>query len=98
VKETRARILAGAIDVDTLRTSATGEIKAQIVERDGEILMEKTCPIHGTVVDVLSNNPSFWRGSSGSFPAAISPPKRPRSTITARRRSSTGADRSSPWI
>ena len=68
VKETRARILAGAIDVDTLRTSATGEIKAQIVERDGEILMEKTCPIHGTVVDVLSNNPEFLARIERLFP------------------------------
>src|SRR5215831_8658350 len=44
VREARARILSGAADVDILRTSQVGEIKAQILERDGRIIVEKTCP------------------------------------------------------
>src|SRR5262245_44424862 len=47
VKEARARILSGADDVEILRSSKVGEIKASIVERDGKILIEKTCPTHG---------------------------------------------------
>ena len=48
VREARARILAGEQAIDTLIHENVGEIPATIVERDGHIVIEKTCPKHGT--------------------------------------------------
>ncbi len=45
-----------------------GEIKAHILERDGRIIMEKTCPTHGTVSDVLSISPDFLARIERLFP------------------------------
>src|ERR1044072_4626091 len=36
-----------------------GEIKAQIVEENGQVLMRKTCPTHGEFVDVLATDANF---------------------------------------
>src|SRR6185436_12526607 len=44
VRETRSKILSGEIDVDALVNEHVGEIKAHIIERDGKVLIEKTCP------------------------------------------------------
>jgi uncharacterized radical SAM superfamily Fe-S cluster-containing enzyme len=68
VREARARILSGADDVDILRTSVAGEIKAQILERDGRIVIEKTCPSHGTFTDTLAINPAFLARIEQRFP------------------------------
>jgi uncharacterized radical SAM superfamily Fe-S cluster-containing enzyme len=68
VKAARARILGGAADVEILRTSQVGEIKATILERNGNIEIEKACPLHGTFVDVLANNPAFQKRIEGLFP------------------------------
>ncbi len=68
VKEARARILSGLDDVEILRTSQVGEIKATILERDGKILIEKTCPVHGTFTDTLAVDPAFQRRIEGLFP------------------------------
>src|SRR5438094_6559982 len=59
VREARARILAGHVDLNDIATSHIGEIKAHIIERDGRIVMEKTCPQHGTFTDVSAINPKF---------------------------------------
>jgi hypothetical protein len=59
VKETRQRILAGDTSVDTLLKQQPGEIKAHILERDGRIIIEKTCAVHGTFTDTLAINPAF---------------------------------------
>jgi len=68
VREARARILAGEQAVDTLVHEKVGEIKAHIVERDGRVVIEKTCPTHGTFVDTLAINPSFLRRLESLFP------------------------------
>jgi hypothetical protein len=68
VREARARILGGDDDVDVLRTSRVGEIKAQILERDGRIVIEKTCPMHGTFTDTLAINPAFLSRIEQRFP------------------------------
>jgi len=68
VREARARILSGADDADILRTSVAGEIKAQILERDGRIVIEKTCPSHGTFTDTLAINPAFLARIEQRFP------------------------------
>ena len=45
-----------------------GEIKAHILERDGKVIIEKTCPQHGTFTDVLAINPEFLKRIEGLFP------------------------------
>jgi 7,8-dihydro-6-hydroxymethylpterin dimethyltransferase len=68
VRETRARILSGDVDLHLLATEHVGEIKAQILERDGKVIIEKTCPQHGTFTDVLSINPAFLARIERLFP------------------------------
>src|SRR3954453_16116301 len=53
VPEARKAILDGKLPVDILRNEKVGEIKAQIIERDGKILMVKDCPIHGHFEDLM---------------------------------------------
>ncbi|HEX2568444.1 MAG TPA: radical SAM protein [Polyangia bacterium] len=59
VKETRDGIIDGKIPLETLIEGKPGEIKARIVEKDGEIRMEKDCPIHGHFSDVMAIDPAF---------------------------------------
>jgi uncharacterized radical SAM superfamily Fe-S cluster-containing enzyme len=68
VPEIRKQILDGRLPVDILRTEKAGEIKARIVERDGRILMEKECPIHGRFEDVMSIDPVFYAHIEKVFP------------------------------
>src|ERR1700752_4318811 len=46
VIEARERILNGEQDYRTLMNEKVGEIKATIVERDGQVWMVKECPQH----------------------------------------------------
>ena len=57
VKEARAKILSGEMALEELKSGGPGEIKADIVERDGEIWMIKTCPDHGRFEDILAIDP-----------------------------------------
>jgi hypothetical protein len=68
VREARTRILSGEQAVESLVNEHVGEIKAQIVERDGKVIVEKTCPRHGTFVDTLAINPAFLRRIESLFP------------------------------
>lgn len=68
VRETRASILSGAVPIQALVNEKAGEIKAQILERDGRIVIEKTCPTHGPFVDTLSINPAFLNRLESLFP------------------------------
>jgi uncharacterized radical SAM superfamily Fe-S cluster-containing enzyme len=68
VRETRARILSGEQSVETLVDEHVGEIRADIVERDGRIIIEKTCRVHGTFTDTLAINPAFLERLEGLFP------------------------------
>jgi hypothetical protein len=68
VRETRARVLSGEQSVQSLIDGTHGEIRAEILERDGRIIVEKTCPTHGTFVDTLAVNPAFLRRLEGLFP------------------------------
>ena len=45
-----------------------GEIKAQIIERDGQILMVKDCEIHGHFEDVMAMDPKFLEHVERVFP------------------------------
>jgi uncharacterized radical SAM superfamily Fe-S cluster-containing enzyme len=68
VRETRARILSGEQAIDSLINEHVGEIKAQIVERDGRVIIEKTCPVHGTFTDTLAVDPAFLARLESLFP------------------------------
>ncbi len=68
VKEARAAILGGEVDWTTLIDDKPGEIPATILERDGKIVMEKTCPVHGTFEDVIAIDPAFLRRIEELFP------------------------------
>jgi hypothetical protein len=68
VRETRQRILAGDVDPAALVNERVGEIKAHILEKGGKVVIEKTCPQHGTFSDVLSINPEFLERIERLFP------------------------------
>jgi len=68
VRETRARILSGQQPIQSLAHETNGEIKADILERDGKIVIEKTCLRHGTFVDTLAINPAFLTRLETLFP------------------------------
>ena len=68
VRETRARILSGEQSIESLVNQHVGEIPASILERDGKIVVEKTCPIHGTFTDTLSISPAFLERIESLFP------------------------------
>ncbi len=68
VREARERILSGEQDWKTLTTDHVGEIKAQIIERDGKIWMVKDCPEHGHFEDMLAMDPDFLRHIEEMFP------------------------------
>jgi len=68
VPEIRQQILDGTKPVEILKNEKVGEIKAQIIERDGQIMMVKTCPIHGEFEDVMSIDPAFSSHLEAVFP------------------------------
>ncbi len=68
VREARGRILAGDQSIESVIKETAGEIKAQIFERDGRVVIEKTCPLHGTFADTLAINPPFLRRLESLFP------------------------------
>ncbi len=68
VREARSRILSGEQELASLVDEHVGEIKADIVERDGKVVIEKTCPTHGTFVDTLAINPKFLARLESLFP------------------------------
>ncbi len=59
VKEVREAVTSGQTPLETLMHEHPGEIKAQIVEQDGRIVMKKTCAKHGEFVDVMATSPAF---------------------------------------
>ena len=68
VPDARKQILDGKLPVEILKNQKVGEIKANIVERDGRIVMVKECPIHGHFDDVMSIDPAFSKHLEDVFP------------------------------
>src|SRR5437764_2476095 len=68
VPEIRKQILDGHLPHEVLLNERVGEIKAQIIERDGKILMVKDCPKHGHFEDVMSIDPAMMRHIEELFP------------------------------
>ncbi len=70
VREARQEILDGKRDYKVLLNEKIGEIKAQIIERDGKILMVKDCPLHGHFEDVMAIDPAFFKHLEDAFPGS----------------------------
>ena len=68
VKEAREAIFQGKKDWRDLMHEKVGEIKAQIIERDGEIWMVKECPIHGKYEDMMAVDSKFFSWIEQNFP------------------------------
>jgi 7,8-dihydro-6-hydroxymethylpterin dimethyltransferase len=68
VPEIRNKIVNGELPVEILKNEKAGEIKANIIERDGKILMVKECPIHGKFEDLMSIDPAFSKHLEDVFP------------------------------
>ncbi len=68
VVEARQRIIDGEEDYTVLINDKVGEIKAQIVERDGQIWMVKECPDHGRFEDLMAIDSEFLEWIESNFP------------------------------
>ena len=68
VKEVRSAVLSGERDLSEYIDGRPGEIKADIIERDGRVLMVKECPRHGVFEDVMSVDPGFLARIEQLFP------------------------------
>jgi len=68
VIEAREEIISGKKDVAVLINEKVGEIKAQIIERDGEIWMIKDCPVHGHFEDMMAIDSKFLNHIEAMFP------------------------------
>jgi uncharacterized radical SAM superfamily Fe-S cluster-containing enzyme len=68
VPEIRQQILDGKLPHEILLNEKVGEIKAQIIERDGKILMVKDCPKHGHFEDVMAIDTNFFKHLEEVFP------------------------------
>jgi uncharacterized radical SAM superfamily Fe-S cluster-containing enzyme len=80
VRQARAAVLTGAVDLPSFMHDHPGEISADIVESEGRIVMRKTCARHGTFEDVISIDPAFLSRIERLFPGRdhASPPSRLR--------------------
>jgi uncharacterized radical SAM superfamily Fe-S cluster-containing enzyme len=64
----RQEILDGKQDYKILLNEKVGEIKAQVIQRDGKILMVKDCPEHGHFEDVMAIDLAFFKHLEDVFP------------------------------
>jgi uncharacterized radical SAM superfamily Fe-S cluster-containing enzyme len=68
IPEIRKKILDGELPVEILRNEKVGEVKANIIERDGKIIMVKDCAVHGHFEDLMSIDPAFSQHLEDVFP------------------------------
>jgi uncharacterized radical SAM superfamily Fe-S cluster-containing enzyme len=68
VPQIRQEIIDGKLPLEVLMNEKAGEIKAQIIERDGKILMVKDCPTHGHFEDVMAIDTAFFKHLEEVFP------------------------------
>ena len=68
VIEAREEIISGKREVATLINEKVGEIKAQIIERDGQVWMIKDCPEHGHFEDLMAMDSKFLTHIESLFP------------------------------
>jgi len=68
VIEARRRIIDGEEDYTILIKEKVGEVKATIIERDGQIWMVKECAQHGRFEDLMAIDSSFLQWIEKNFP------------------------------
>ncbi|MBX3277216.1 MAG: radical SAM protein [Acidobacteria bacterium] len=68
VKEARKRIIEDGEDPFKVIEERPGEIKATIIERDGQVWMVKDCPIHGHYEDMMAVDSKFLTHIEAMFP------------------------------
>ncbi|MGH9715072.1 MAG: radical SAM protein [Candidatus Acidiferrales bacterium] len=68
VREARDAIINGKKDWTDLVHEKVGEIKAQIIERDGQVWMVKECAIHGKYEDLMAADSKFLEWIEKNFP------------------------------
>jgi tetraether lipid synthase len=68
VPEIRQQIVDGKLPHEILLNEKVGEIKATIIERDGQILMVKDCPKHGHFEDLMAMDTAFFKHLEDVFP------------------------------
>src|SRR5437773_6220889 len=68
VKEARETIISGAADWTRLLHQKVGEVKASIIERDGQVWMVKDCPQHGKTEDLMAIDVKFLEWIEQNFP------------------------------
>ncbi|HYK91095.1 MAG TPA: radical SAM protein [Acidobacteriota bacterium] len=68
VIEARKKILDGEEDYRILIKEKVGEIKATILERDGQIWMVKDCPKHGRFEDIMALDKKFLEHVESVYP------------------------------
>ncbi len=68
VKDAREKIINGDENWRSLLTEKTGEIKATIIERDGQVWMVKDCPKHGHFEDMMAVDSKFLDWIEQNFP------------------------------
>lgn len=85
VKEARNAVLNEQMNLDRFLHEHPGEVKADIIERDGKILMVKDCPHHGHFEDVISIDPAFMKRIEDLFPGRdfLAPDKKLRNHGTS---------------
>ncbi len=68
VIEARKKILDGEEDYRILIKEKVGEIKATILERDGQVWMVKECPKHGKFEDMMAVDKNFLAHIESVYP------------------------------
>jgi len=68
VIEARQRIIDGEEDYQVLVNEKVGEIKAEVIERDGQVWMVKECPEHGRFEDLMAIDAEFLQWIEMNFP------------------------------
>ncbi len=67
VKAVRNGVISGDIPLEILKDSHPGEIKAEILEENGQVIMRKECPTHGLFEDVLATDADFLQRIESLF-------------------------------
>jgi hypothetical protein len=68
VQEVRAQILGGETDWSVLVQGKPGEIRADIIEREGQVWMVKECRKHGRFEDLMAVDSEFLRRMEKLYP------------------------------
>ncbi len=68
VKEVRQAIISGEKDYTYLIESNPGEVKANIIERDGKVYMVKRCEKHGEFEDIMALDARFLERMEKLYP------------------------------